>query len=578
MASPDPLDDFRVYLAMLWDHLRLPSPTDGQYLLAARLQHGPRRDQLLAFRGVGKSWIAGGFVTWRLKRHYSGCEVQPLDFNALIVSAAKERSIEQANYIRKIIMEWDFLSELKPRGEQRNSVLAFDVGPAGTMQQPSIKCAGITGQITGSRADLILADDVEIPSNALTQLKRDRLDTLVREFDAVLKPGGEVKYLGTPQIEDSLYRRLERRGETEPGVPLYSTMILPARYPDEARRAQYGDRLAERISMDLDSGAAVVNAPTDPKRFGEQDLIERAISYGKAGFALQFMLDTSLSDAERYPLKLVDFIVHDVDLDVAPLKLVWASTPEYTCNDLPADCLSGDRWQRAAFIDKDVAPYHSTVMFIDPAGRGKDRVGFAVTKGLHGYVYIPPGGWGSLTGGYDEPTLIKLACIARDLKVKLCLIEPNMGDGMFLQLAIPVFRKYAPGCGLEEAEWASAQKERRIADTLEPVLGRHRLVIDPAVIRADYEAHKTEQDRQHGAIFQTTRLTRDRGALLHDDALDALAGAVAWWNSALAVDVEAMASDARADALDKELEKFCNDIERGAAGETGEPETTPSWV
>ena len=152
-----------------------------------------------------------------------------------------------------------------------------------------------------------------------------------------------------------------------------------------------------------------------------------------------------------------------------------------------------------------------------------------------------------------------------------------MGDGMFLQLALPVFKKVAPACSLEEADWSTAQKERRIADTLEPVLGRHRLVVDPKVIQADYAGHKTELERPHGAMYQTTRLTRDRGALLHDDALDALAGAVAWWNERLGVDVDQQAADRRAEALDRALEDWSNGVEAAWYGKE-QRESDPRWV
>jgi hypothetical protein len=42
--------------------------------------------------------------------------------------------------------------------------------------------------------------------------------------------------------------------------------------------------------------------PTDPQRFTELELREREASYGRSGFALQFMLDTSLSDAGQAPV------------------------------------------------------------------------------------------------------------------------------------------------------------------------------------------------------------------------------------------------------------------------------------
>ena len=48
----------------------------------------------------------------------------------------------------------------------------------------------------------------------------------------------------------------------------------------------------------------LVGQPTDTLRFSDFDLLEREASYGGSGFALQFMLDTRLSDAQRYPLKV----------------------------------------------------------------------------------------------------------------------------------------------------------------------------------------------------------------------------------------------------------------------------------
>ena len=59
-------DDFKIFLQALWSQLDLPSPTRAQYAIADYLQHGPKRLQVQAFRGVGKSWITGAFVLWTL--------------------------------------------------------------------------------------------------------------------------------------------------------------------------------------------------------------------------------------------------------------------------------------------------------------------------------------------------------------------------------------------------------------------------------------------------------------------------------------------------------------------------------
>ena len=58
--------DFKLFLQALWTQLDLPSPTRAQYAIADYLQHGQKRLQIQAFRGVGKSWITGAFVLWTL--------------------------------------------------------------------------------------------------------------------------------------------------------------------------------------------------------------------------------------------------------------------------------------------------------------------------------------------------------------------------------------------------------------------------------------------------------------------------------------------------------------------------------
>jgi hypothetical protein len=138
----------------------------------------------------------------------------------------------------------------------------------------------------------------------------------VKEFDAILKPNGTIIYLGTPQTEMTLYRELESRG--------YVTTIWPARYPKDLKdRESYGHRLAPMLAGELDADPRLYWEPTDPIRFDDTDLRERELSYGKGGFALQFMLNPNLSDAEKYPLKLRDFIVGRFSMENAPTTLQW---------------------------------------------------------------------------------------------------------------------------------------------------------------------------------------------------------------------------------------------------------------
>jgi hypothetical protein len=61
-----------------------------------------------------------------------------------------------------------------------------------------------------------------------------------------------------------------------------------------------------------------VGTTTEPTRFSDLDLEERKMSYGRTGYALQFMLNPRLSDADRYPLKINDLVITDIDTDLAP--------------------------------------------------------------------------------------------------------------------------------------------------------------------------------------------------------------------------------------------------------------------
>ena len=306
-------NDFRNFLYLIWKHLLLPPPTKIQYDIAYYLQHGPRRKIIEAFRGVGKSWITSAYVLWRLYK-------DP-EYKALVVSASKQRADDFSSFTKRLIRDVPFLQHLQPKEGQRDSMIAFDVGPAKPAHAPSVKSVGIFGQLTGSRAVEVIADDVEVPNNSATQEMRDKLLKACLEFESIIMPDiGQITYLGTPQTEESIYNRLRERG--------YDVRIWPARYPDEKRIIAYNGALAPSILEELEKNPDLVGKPTDPKRFNDLDLLERETHYGRSGFALQFMLDTSLSDAEKYPLKLADLIITPLDVDKAPISIQWNPLPE----------------------------------------------------------------------------------------------------------------------------------------------------------------------------------------------------------------------------------------------------------
>ncbi|CUA90948.1 hypothetical protein Ga0061061_1179 [Chelatococcus sambhunathii] len=552
----DPIkDDFRNFLYLVWKHLNLPDPTAVQYDIADYLQHGPKRCIIEAFRGVGKSYVTSAFVVWLLYRDPQ--------LNILVVSASKDRADQFSTFTKRLIAEMPLLAHLRARPGQRDSSIAFDVGPARNSHSPSVKSVGITGQLAGSRADVIIADDVEVPNNSMTETQRQQLAIRVQEFDAILKPldTSRVIYLGTPQCEMSLYNELLKRN--------YQIRIWPARVPDKAQIAAYGDRLSPFV-FDLIEKGWKAGAPTDPQRFDEDDLFEREASYGRSGFALQFMLDTRLSDAERYPLRVSDLIVMSINPELAPVRLAWAASPEARL-ELHNVAFNGDHFYRPMWVDKEWTPYTGSVMAIDPSGRGGDETGYAIVKFLNGFLYVTAAG--GLPGGYDDDTLLKLATLAKDHQVNHIIVEANFGDGMYTKLLQPVVQRLHP-CRIEEVKHSS-QKEKRIIDTLEPVLMRHKLVIDPKVIEQDAKSvhiYPADRAQQYMLMYQLTRLTKDRGSLAKDDRIDALAMAVAYWTESMARDADRAAADLREKKLQEELDKFID----GAMGRSGRPRDL--WV
>ncbi|WP_462423745.1 phage terminase large subunit [Cloacibacillus porcorum] len=532
------LKDFRYFLFLIWKHLDLPDPTPIQVDIAAYLQHGPKRKVIEAFRGVGKSWITAAYVLYRL---YHNPQLK-----ILVVSASKERADNFSTFTLRLINDVPWLAHLAPKQGQRNSKISFDVGPAKPDQSPSVKSVGLFGQLTGSRADIIIADDVETPMNSYTQGMRDKLREAVKEFDAILKPdpGTEITYLGTPQTAMSLYNVLGERG--------YHTRIWPARVPNDELRAWYGKRLAKIISQMEDTGKS-----TDPKRFSDRDLAEREASYGRSGFALQFMLDTSLSDAEKFPLRTTDFTVMNLNPDLAPEKIVWAAEPQNKINDLPNMGFDTDAWYSPMALQGEWRPYDMSVMFIDPSGRGADATAWVILKSQGVNLYLVSAGGHRM--GYSDMGMALLQSEAKKYKVNYILVESNFGDGMFTQLMKPFFteeRGYA--CTIEEVR-SNKQKELRIIDTLEPLMNQHRIIVDRSVIEKDYNDTQElvgtlENGFAYSLFYQLTHITKDRGSLVHDDQLDAFAGCAAKFVELMSADQDVLMEirkeeDIEADAL-----------------------------
>lgn len=568
-------EDFRNFLAIVWHHLGLPSPTEAQYEIAHRLQYGydtaeakllpedtrtslfvnPREDVVRCFRGAGKSYITSAFAIWRLMRN-------PRDEKILVVSAAGSKAKEFVSQTKGIISSMPILTWLiegaREKGAaRRDQADQFDVSYSSMSQSYSVAARGITSQITGSRATLLIADDIEVEKNSLTEEARQRIIRVVQsDFVPITKTEhgkGDIILLGTPQTEESIYNVLVKAMQ-------FRTFTIPVRYPSVDKLKNYVLRdeetgedvniLAPYLTNKYDEGVLTHGQVTD-QRFSHDEMVAIEAK-GRATYALQYMLDTSLSDAERYPLRQQDLIVFSTNPVKAPLQVQWGrdSDKKNQIRDISNLGFSGDHFLRPLFADTEWEEYDGKVLFVDPSGRGKDETAWAIVASLNGIMYVLH------VGGHKGDPAEAMQQIAMDAKrfaVNVVEVEPNYGQGLWVTSFGPILQKVWPGgCTVQESEWAKGHKEGRIIDTLEPVMTQHRLVVDEQLIRTDVK----NPDHVYSLLYQMTHITRDRGSLKHDDRLDALAGAVAYWQKSMGQSVD----EARQGVLDSRWEMEIEDF------------------
>ena len=514
--------DFKLFLQALWAELGLPSPTRAQYAIADYLQNGPKRLQVQAFRGVGKSWITGAFVLWTL--------FNDAERKVMIISASKERADNMSIFLQKLIIDTPWLKHLQPKSDDsRWSRISFDVN-CSPHQAPSVKSVGITGQLTGSRADLMILDDVEVPGNSLTEFMREKLLQLCTEAESILTPKSDsrIMYLGTPQTTFTIYRRLAERN--------YRPLVWPARYPRQDKLSKYEGILAPEIQEDIDMGAEEWS-PTDD-RFTNEDLIEREASMGRSNFMLQFQLDTTLSDAQKFPLKMADLIVTSVNPTTAPENVVWCSDPSKVIKDAPAVGLPGDYFYSPMQLVGEWDSYDETICSVDPSGRGTDETAAAFLSQRNGLIYLHE--MSAYRDGYSDSTLLDILSKCRTYGVTSLVIETNFGDGIVGELFKKHLINTKQHINIEEVR-ANVRKEDRIIDSLEPVLNQHRLIVDRGVIDWDYASNKdspAEERLLYMLFYQMSRMCRDKRAVKHDDRLDCLAQGVKYFTDALSISAQ----------------------------------------
>jgi hypothetical protein len=205
--------------------------------------------------------------------------------------------------------------------------------------------------------------------------------------------------------------------------------------------------------------------------------------------------------------------------------------PSLTCPPWPFQAIGG--------IDpkstQEYVPYNQTIIAVDPSGRGKDETVAVVLSQINGFIFIRD--MLATQDGYSDTTLRGILTLARKYGASVCLIESNFGDGAIMELMKKHAQEMKVGMMFEEVR-ATTRKEDRIIDTLEPVLNQHRLIIDQKLIDWDYRSNPEmapEERLPRMLMYQLTRMCREKGAVKHDDRVDALALGVKYYQDILAI-------------------------------------------
>jgi hypothetical protein len=426
--------------------------------LEQRWHQEDRRLVLLVFRSAGKSTLVGIFCAWLL--------LNDPDLRILVLAAEHDLARKMVRNVKRIIERHPLTRGLIPKRAEQWASDQFTVRRRLTRRDPSLLARGIGANITGSRADVVICDDVEVPNTCATAPRREELRSRLHEISYVLVPDGLQLYVGTPHSYDSIYAEEgSKDGEEPPFLEGFKRLCIPLLDGGGA------SRWPERFTPE---GIAEIRRRSGPAKFESQMLLRpRSVD--------DIRLDPALLVRYDAPLELREANGESV-LSLSGRRLVSASCwwdPAYGAPDL------GDASVVAAvFVDEDGAYWLHDIRYLnhDPAQRHE----------------------------IDEATQLcrQVAAFVKELYLPSVTIETN-GLGRFLP-ALLRRELHALGLACPVLEHVSrSNKEQRILLAFDPLLAAAAL-------------------RAHAAVWASPFIEEMRewrpGRRCRDDGLDAVSG------------------------------------------------------
>lgn len=492
----DLINDFYTFCCYMFVRAGFANPTTIQKMIIYFIAKPSDKDKMIQGpRGCGKSFISQLKVLWDILRDN--------DNHILVRSASSKRSRNYTTFLLNLIKQTPLLQHMSPTNKHRKSSELFDVNGAKASDSPTVLSAGISGAVTGLRATLCVLDDVEIVSNANTPETRETLNDQINEnYNLLVESNGisgEVLVLGTFQTGDSVYIPMIQSGSFE-------HLIIPAEYPPV--NAWFRDMVPKEILQVSIDNPDMIGKAID-ERLNDKFLAKRKLRAGKSNYELHYMLNPILEDSLRFPLKLKDLMVVDIDMEDNPIKYVYSAEEKLT--NIKHRGFTGDNPTKPAWTSTERMPFDFTILAIDPSGKGSDETGYCVVSLVGSRIFIRE--FGGLQGGYEDEALDTLVALAIKYNVNRVTAESNFGDGAYLKMLEAKLEK-EHRCETKDVR-AVGQKEVRIIDTLEPLMNQHRIVVSREALERDFD-----KSPQYTLTYQLTHITRAKGCLTHDDIID----------------------------------------------------------
>lgn len=180
---------------------------------------------LMVFRGAAKSTIYAVWKAYGLYRNRAS--------RSLIWAADDPLATKLTRDTINVLRHHPLCAGMLPR---KPGAQQFWVNGATDARNPSMQAVGVNSNATGSRADAIDFDDVEVPKNIKTVEARLNLRLKIDDSAHIAVPGAQSTYIGTPHTHDSIYTELEEGGAAVLKIPLFARH---QRFTDTGERERY---------------------------------------------------------------------------------------------------------------------------------------------------------------------------------------------------------------------------------------------------------------------------------------------------------------------------------------------------